>query len=113
MKRTLNFPESCVFQNTLEERPGVLEGDKEHVVQRQGVAAGQSVTYFGHPSHGDIQRPQDVHAQLLECSFFLGFLGRNISGCLHNSGVVAGYSQFSGASQEAQVWPHCCFCASL
>ena len=27
-----NFPEFCVLQSTLEERPGVLQWDKEHVV---------------------------------------------------------------------------------
>ena len=55
MKRTVNFPESCVLQSTLVERTGVLEWDKENVVQRQGGAAGWNVTYFGHPSHRDVQ----------------------------------------------------------
>lgn len=45
------------------------------------------MTYFGHPAHRDIQRPQDVHTQLLESSFFPGFLGRKVSSCLHNSVV--------------------------
>jgi len=52
---SVNFPESRVLQSTLEEKPGVLEWDKEHMVRRQGAAAGQSVTYFGDPSHRDIQ----------------------------------------------------------
>ena len=71
------------------------------------------MTYFGHPCRRDVQRPQDVHAQLLQSSFLLGFPGRKVSSCLHNNGVETRLPQFSGASQEAQVRPQRCFCATL
>lgn len=56
--------------------------------ERRGAAAaaaGQRRTYFGHPSHRDVQGPQDVHAQPLESSFFLGFLGRQESRSLQDN----------------------------
>lgn len=53
--------------------------------RRGAAAAGQRRTYFGHPSHRDVQGPQDVHAQPLETSFFLGFLGRQESCSLQDN----------------------------